>query len=80
MHDPAWVLESREVVHAVPLDEQLQVSREPLSVLRRGGTTGEEGNRREQLVERIARGPLAGHAFFAARAGAFAAFAVPRSI
>ena|SRR5262245_6669289 len=80
MDDPAGVLEPREVVHPVPFHEQLQVPSEALPILRGGGTTSEERNRREQLVERVGGGPLAGHAFFAARAGVFAAFAVSRFI
>ena len=78
--DAGRVLEPGQIMHTIPFHEQLEIPSEPPPVVRRGGAPGEDGDRREQILERIARGPPTGHAFFAARAGAFAAFAVPRSM
>jgi hypothetical protein len=78
--DAARVLEPGQIMHTIPFHEQLEIPSELPPVVHCGGAPGEDGDRREQILERIARGPPTGHAFFAARAGAFAAFAVPRSM
>jgi hypothetical protein len=78
-HDLARLLVAREVVYPIPFEEEGQVAREALPVLGGGGAAREDGNRGEELGERIGGGPLAGHAFFVARAGTLAGLA-PRSM
>ena len=78
-HDLTWLLVAREIVHPIPLEQEGQVSREALPVLGSRGASRKDGNRGEELGDRIRGGPFAGHAFFVARAGTLAGLA-PRSM